>query len=192
MREAESLSDLGETYSKVRINFKAPRGTQRAAVVRVKALNARTGNWEHVTLPPEHRRRLAGIGIGVVAEEAESAISSWLQPPTQLDKLAELAKVLLAPDTLVPKILGVLTESVARHAGMPDAVATWAGAAVEQAASPLFEPEGARSALLAGMDSFTVISDLDSGQVTSAVAGIALNRLADELKKRLAAVKQEP
>jgi hypothetical protein len=78
-----------------------------------------------------------------------------------------------------------LAEGVARHAGMPDFVAKWVGAAVEQAVGPLFEPEGSRGALLAGLENFTVISDLDSGQATSAVVDVALNRLADELKKRV-------
>jgi hypothetical protein len=150
----------------------------------VEALNAQTGKWELVDLPPVHRRRLADIGIGVVTEEAESAIGKWLPSPTQLDQFAELAKLLLAPEMLMPKVLGIVAEAIARHAGMPGLVARWIGDAVEQATSPLFEPESTRNALLAGLADFTVISDLGSGQVTAAVLNLALDRLGDELKKK--------
>jgi hypothetical protein len=139
-----------------------------------------------VELPPKHRQSLADIGIGVVTKEAGSAIAKWLPAPTELDKLAELAKLLLAPEeTLAPKFLGILAEVIARHAGKPDFAAKWIGVLVEQAVRPLFEPEGVRGALLACLEDFTAISDLGNGQMTSAVVNVALDRLSDELKKRM-------
>jgi hypothetical protein len=184
VRGAKPFSDLGAVYTKVRIRFKAARGKQ-AAIVRVEAFNVLTGRWERVELRPEHRQSLAEIGIRVVTEEAESAVAKWLPAPTQLDKLDELAKLLLAPkETLVPKFLGILAEGVARHAGMPGFVAKWIGAFVEQAVSPLFEPGGTRGTLLACMEDFAVTCDIGSGQMTSTVVNIALDRLADELKRR--------
>ena len=184
IRQAEALSDFGEEYSNVIIEFRAPEGTRRAPVVRVEAFNVRTRKWEPVDLAPKHQRRLAHIGIGVAAEEAKSAIGANLLAATPLDRLADLARVIVAPETLMPKVLGILVEVTARHAGMPGFVARWAGEAVEQAVTPVFEPDGVRGELLAGLRGFTVTCDLGHGQVTSAVADLALDRLADELKKR--------
>jgi hypothetical protein len=185
VRGAKSLSDLSAVYTKVRIRFNAPHSEQ-AAVICVEAYNVVTSEWELVELPPKHRQSLADIGIGVVTKEAGSAIAKWLPAPTELDKLAELAKLLLAPEeTLAPKFLGILAEVVAQDAGMPDFAAKWIGVLVEQAVRPLFEPEGARGALLACLEDFTAISDLGNGQMTSAVVNVALDRLSDELKKRM-------
>ena len=184
IRQAEALSDLGEEYSKVKIEFRAPEGTRRAPVVRVKEFNVRTGKWEPVDLPRDHRRWLADIGIGVAAEDVTIPIGENLLAATPLDRLADLARVIVAPETLVPKVLGILVEGVARHAGMPGFVARWAGEAVEQAVAPAFEPDGVRGELLAGLKDFAVTCDLGHGQVTSAVADLALDRLADELKKK--------
>jgi hypothetical protein len=99
--------------------------------------------WEPVDLPPEHRQRLARIGISVAAEEAKRAIGEHLLTATPLDRLADVARVIMAPETLVPKVLGMLGEGVARHSGMSGFVARWVGEAIEQAVSPAFEPDGA-------------------------------------------------
>ena len=178
IRQAESLSDFGEEYNEVKIEFRAAEGAHRAPVVRVKAFNVRAREWEQVDLPRDLRLWLAGIGIGVAADDAKSVIGANLLAATPLDRLADLAGVLLAPETLVPKVLGMLVEGAARHAGMPGFVARWAGEAVEQAVAPAFEPDGMRGELLAGLKDFAVTCDLSHGQATSAVADLALDRLA--------------
>lgn len=184
VRQAESLSGLGEEYSKVKIKVKAAQGADGAGVAYVTAYH-RTRGWEPVDLPAEYQKSLADIGIGVAAEEATSLIGACLRAAaTPLDWLADAATVMLAPETLVPKVLGIVTEGLARHAGMPGFVARWAGEAVEQAVSPAFEPGGVRGEVLAGLEDFAVICDVRGGQVTSAVVGLAVDRLAGELKKR--------
>ncbi len=183
IRRAETLADFSEEYSRVKIEFRAAEGTRRTPVVHVKAFDVRAGEWKSVDLPHEHRQSLEDIGIGVAAEEAGRGIKH-LCASTPLDRLADIAEVLLAPETLVPKVLGLLAEGAALHAAMPGFAARWVGEAVEQAVSPVFEPHGARGEILAGVKDFAVTYDLGHGQATSAVVDLALDRLADELKKR--------
>jgi hypothetical protein len=181
--QADSVCALSKRFEKVRIHYEAPSGLKGAAV-RVDALNAETGNWDRVEVPRAHRRTLAEFGIAVVAKETRDVLDTIIPAQTQLDRLAGLADVLLNPESLVPRLLGIFVEGIARHAGMPDPVARLAGDAAEQAIGPLFEPHGALGDLLAGIDDFSVTCDIANGQVTYAVIDLALDRLADELKKR--------
>jgi hypothetical protein len=186
IQQAESLSGVGKKYSEVWIQLRAPRGNEPGPSVALWARSTtQPSKLAWLALPDEYRNELAGIGIDVMAQEAESAIGAHLGPATPLDTLVDIAGILLEPQTQVPALLGMLVEVAAIHAGFPLFVARWAGEAVEQAISPVFQSTGGRAEVVTGLDAFSVTCDLSQGQVTSAVVNLAVNHLADELKSRL-------
>ena len=151
-------------------------------MVEVRAFNAVSGDWETAKLPPRQPPKPEQIGVGVATEQTEETLAAWLLD-TPMDKLADVTKTLLTPESLLPKFLGAVTAGVAVRAGIPHFLAQLAGDAVEQATGPLFEPEGLPAG--EGLEVLTVTHDLAGGLITSAVLNAALDRLADQLKKQL-------
>jgi hypothetical protein len=94
--------------------------------------------------------------------------------------------MMAAPETLMPKMLGLGTAWLACHAGIPVLFARLAGDTVEQTVKPVCQPDGTLGKVLDDLEYAAVTCDLADGEVTTAVFNMALDRLADQLKSKAA------
>jgi hypothetical protein len=72
---------------------------------------------------------------------------------------------------MIPKVLGLAAEGVARHAGAPGFAARLAGEFIERAFTPTLEPGRTAVDILAVLDGLDVTVDMANGKVTEAVPG---------------------
>jgi hypothetical protein len=167
---ADCLTNLGRKYRKIRVTLRVQKDGQ--ATVLVEALDVEAGErggedgWERIQPPGApgawFRSRLTGLGIDVATEQAESAIGKVL-PSTPLDSLTDWVTMVVAPETLMPKMLGLGTTWLACHAGIPVPLARLAGDTLEQAVRPACQPDGTWGKVLNGLEYATATCDLADG-----------------------------
>jgi hypothetical protein len=158
------------------------RGDGQRPLVHVRALDARTGEWD--VLEIGHHRQLEKLGVAVTIEEAGDSLAGSL-PETPMDKVTELAEMVLVPQKLIPKLLNHAVTGLAVHGGVPHFAAKLAGNTLEQVVTPLLEPEGIPADVASELEGLTVACDLANGEMTSTVADAALDLLTERLNERL-------
>ena len=164
-------------------------------VIRVDGRNAKSKNREKVSIPPEEQVRLAKIVAGVAGEEARDATAARLTTPTSLDTLTVATELIIAPQTLMPKLLGFLAKMAVLHFLAPHLamaqigmshkdvkdLAKLTGEAVEQAAKPAFKPRGVLGNAMEAMQDFDVTFDLAKADLTPTVMDSAAFHLTYEI-----------
>jgi hypothetical protein len=161
-------------------------------VIHAYGVNAKSKNKETIIIPAEQQPQLAEILAGVAGKEVQDAIAPHLAKATSLDTLTFAAELVIAPRTILPKLLGFLAKTAVlhfiapplamahigmTHQGVMD-LAKLTGEFVEQAAKPKFKPRGVLGKAVKAMNDFDVTFDLANAELTPAVVDSATSQSA--------------